>query len=158
MYLEPEQATESGYAIGSAVMSCRDLTKWAHALRWGGIWPLTPEAVQEMFSPQTHSDSPFIIDPAKSGDYVYPTPIGTSGWRGVNWGFGPQKLESATGASGDVVEIWGNVGQGGFGGYGGAVVWVEHDGTTLVVAANTNTGITVSDAYHAARDYIESFL
>lgn len=158
LYLEPGQSTESGYAIGSAVMSCRDLTKWAYALRWGDIWPLTPAAVQEMFSSQTHSDSPSVIDPALRGDYVYPTPIGTSGWRGVNWGFGPQKLESAIGASGEEVEIWGNVGQGGFGGYGGAVVWVEHNGTTLVVAANTNTGIAVSDAYHAARDYIESFL
>jgi len=62
------------------------------------------------------------------------------------------------GRSGETVEVWGNIGQGGFGGYGGCVVWVDHGGVKLVVAANSNTGTLVKDAYHVAKDYIESFL
>jgi CubicO group peptidase (beta-lactamase class C family) len=159
LYLEPEQSTESGYAIGSAVMSCRDLAKWAHELRWGNsIFGLPPAMQAQLFSVQTQSDSPSIIDPSLSGDYVYPSPTGPNDWPGVNWGFGPQKLESVQGRSGQTVELWGNIGQGGFGGYGGCVVWVEHGGTKLVVAANSNTGTYVKDAYHVAKDYIENFL
>jgi CubicO group peptidase (beta-lactamase class C family) len=149
LYLEPEQSTESAYAIGSAIMTCRDLAKWAYAMRWGtSIFGLTPAMQTELFSVQTQSTS----------DYVYPNPTGPNDWPGVNWGFGPQKLESVQGLSGETVEVWGNIGQGGFGGYGGCVVWVDHGGVKLVVAANSNTGTLVKDAYHAAKDYIKNFL
>jgi CubicO group peptidase (beta-lactamase class C family) len=151
LYLEPEQSQESGYAIGCSIMSAEDLNLWGRELRWpsGGGY-LTTEVIQNMFT-------------AQSG-FADVTPSAGARWPGVNWGHGVQKMTSIPDINGNPIDTWGSIGQGGFGGYGGAIVWLagrdpwNSVDSNLTVSAVTNLGMTVADAYAMAKDFAANFM
>ena len=151
LYLEPEQSQESGYAIGCAIMSAEDLNLWGRELRWpSGAGYLYPEIINAMFT-------------AQSG-FTDVTPRSGVRWPGVNWGHGVQKMKPVSDIKGLPIETWGSIGQGGFGGYGGAIVWVagrdpwNSVDSNLTVSAVTNLGMTVADAYAMAQDFAANFM
>lgn len=152
LFVEAESSTESSYAIGCAVMTAVDMARWAHNLRSktdlqaGGY--LTPGMRDLLFSVQTNA-------PDKN-----PDEITNADWPALNWGFGinklkPVKTNAFSSGSAEQLDIWGAVGQGGFGGYGGAVVWLND--LDLVIAATSNTGILVRRVYAMAEDYAQNF-
>jgi hypothetical protein len=145
-YLEPYQAPESGYAIGCAVLTAADLARWAYNLRTGVLGQdaqgyLSAEMIDKMFSIQSGADD-------LEGVEDYP-------WPRTNWGFGAERMYPLTDRGGNAIDTWGSVGQGGFGGYGGAVLWL--DGGETVFAITTNSGLRVNTLYAIAKDYAANF-
>ncbi len=143
LYLEPNQSTESAYAIGSAVMSVKDLARWGRELRTNYYVDngyLTPLMSNEIFTVQTQADDRMEAKIFKA----------------VNYTFGAAKMQDLATDSGAPLSATGMIGQGGFRGYGGAIVWVND--ADMVFAAVANGGITVSKIYQMAEDYAESFL
>lgn len=141
LYLEPEQSQESGYAIGCIVMSSADLAKWGQEIRRdsrsGGY--LRQDMIDELFTVQTGAPD-----------------TAPRGLKAVNWGFGTAKLESVRTGSGEDLEAWGMIGQGGYAGYGGAVIWLND--ADLVLSAVSNKGVSVAVIRDMVEDYAANFL
>jgi hypothetical protein len=151
LYLEPGQSQESGYAIGSSIMSAEDLNLWARELRWPiNAGYLTQQSIDDMFT-------------AQSG-FTDVNPSAGARWPGVNWSHGVQKMKSIPDINSNPMDTWGSVGQGGFGGYGGAIVWVSGRDlrnsvdSNLTISAVTNLGMSVHDAYGMAKDFAANFM
>ena len=174
LYLEPEQAQESGYAIGCGVMSTEDLARWGRNL----IRP--PGETDAVFQFAPHIDRMFNTSPGCETDCTDISPTAGDAWPGRNWAFGTQKLEPVTAGSGTgganndgELDVFGGIGFGGAAGYGAAIVWIrEHN---MVFAANTNSlsygnlaskdpaftgggGVDQKNAYRMAVDYAHNFL
>ena len=75
-----------------------------------------------------------------------------------------EPIQRITHAPGEHLKCYGMLGQGGFHGHGGSMVWVQKPGSTgnfeagLVFSAVTNSGISVGSVYQMAKDYVESFV
>lgn len=163
LYLEPEQSTESGYAIGSAVMPARELAKWAHGIRYSQyLTYFGPNPRDQLFTQQTGvANDDFTQNQSWiNANSSYGSPYSPSaGWPRINWGFGTYKLESATGGvSQQEIEIWGTIGNGGFSGYGASVIWLDDGTDNVILVANHNSGLANSMTYAAAKDYVENFM
>ena len=69
-----------------------------------------------------------------------------------------------SGIDGNPIDTWGSIGQGGFGGYGGATVWISGRDpwnsvdSNLAISAVTNLGMTVADVYAMAEDFAANFM
>jgi CubicO group peptidase (beta-lactamase class C family) len=145
-YLEPYQSPESNYAIGCAVLSATDLAAWAYKLRTRALdrdddGYLAPAMIEKMFSTQSGAD-----DLEGTEEHS---------WPGLNWGFGVERMVPIVGADDQSIETWGSIGQGGYGGYGAAVLWLDSD---TVFAITSNSGIKANSIYKMASDYAANFL
>jgi len=153
--VEPNQSMESFYAIGCAIMTAKDLNTWGQNILaknspWDGY--LLPILLNELFTQQTNTGD--LINDKKT-------------FGSINWALGNavmEPIQRITHAPGEYLECYGMLGQGGFHGHGGAMVWVQKPGSTgnfeagLVFSAVTNTGISVGSVYQMAKDYVESFV
>lgn len=132
-------------------MSAEDLNLWSRELRWpSGTGYLTQASIDDMFTTQS--------------GFADVIPSVGARWPGVNWGHGVQKMTPVSGIDGNPIDTWGSIGQGGFGGYGGATVWISGRDpwnsvdSNLAISAVTNLGMTVADVYAMAEDFAANFM
>jgi CubicO group peptidase (beta-lactamase class C family) len=156
LYLAPEQSTEFTYGTSGAAMNVVELATWAREMRWPTTANpyLTQSSIDEMFKNQTNG----------AADASEGAP-----WPRINWGFGTSRLQPVLSRDGVPLEVWGSQGHGGYGGSGGAVVWIEgtyYGPVRCVFAGASNTYLDYDDSYYThemriyemAKDFAASFL